>query len=70
MDSPPAASRSIATAAWYASADARHIADVIVSFQTPAGGWGKNMDMSKETRRPGEAFTPGNLSRFLAPGDF
>jgi len=57
-------------AAWYASADARHIADVIVSFQTPAGGWGKNMDMSKETRRPGEAFTPGNLSRFLAPGDF
>jgi len=57
-------------AAWYASAEARHIADVIVSFQTPAGGWGKNMDMSKEPRRPGEAFTPNNLSRFLSPGDF
>lgn len=56
--------------AWYASAEARHIADVIVSFQTPAGGWGKNLDMSKEPRRPGEAFTPSNLSRFLAPGDF
>jgi PelA/Pel-15E family pectate lyase len=56
--------------AWYASADARHIADVIVSFQTPAGGWGKNMDMSKEPRRPGEAFTSNNLSRFPSPGDF
>jgi PelA/Pel-15E family pectate lyase len=57
-------------ASWYASAEARHIADVIVSFQTPAGGWGKNMNMSKEPRRPGEAFTPNNLSRFLSPGDF
>jgi PelA/Pel-15E family pectate lyase len=57
-------------AAWYASAEARHIADVIVSFQTPAGGWGKNLNMSKEPRRPGEAFTPNNLSRYLSPGDF
>jgi PelA/Pel-15E family pectate lyase len=57
-------------AAWYASADARHIADVIVSFQTPAGGWGKNMDMSKSARVPGEAFTPDNISKFLTPGDF
>ncbi len=57
-------------AAWYASPEARHIADVIVSFQTPAGGWGKNMDMSKEPRKLGEAFTPSNLSRFLVPGDF
>jgi PelA/Pel-15E family pectate lyase len=57
-------------AAWYASPEARHIADVIVSFQTPAGGWGKNMDMSKEPRKLGEAFTPNNISRLLAPGDF
>jgi len=57
-------------AGWYASPEARHIADVIVSFQTPAGGWGKNMDMSKATRTPGEAFTTNNLSRFLTPGDF
>ena len=55
---------------WYASNEARHIADVIVSFQTPAGGWGKNLNMSKEPRRAGEAFTPNNLSRFVAPGDF
>ncbi len=57
-------------AAWYASTEARHIADVVVSFQTPAGGWGKNMSMSKETRRPGEAFTPNNVSKFLSPNDF
>lgn len=55
---------------WYASDPARHIAEVIVSFQTPAGGWGKNMDMSKDVRRPGERYGPNNLSRFLAPGDF
>jgi PelA/Pel-15E family pectate lyase len=56
--------------AWYASAEALRIADVILSFQTPAGGWGKNLDMSKQPRRPGEAFTPNNLSKFLSPGDF
>jgi len=55
---------------WYASADARHIAEVIVSFQTPAGGWSKNLDMSKEPRRPGERYGPNNVSRLLAPGDF
>jgi len=57
-------------ASWYASAEARHIANVIVSFQTPAGGWGKNLDMSKEPRLPGEAYAPDNISLFLAPGDF
>ena len=56
--------------AWYASADARHDADVVVSFQTPAGGWGKNMDMSKEARKPGEKYGPDNVSKFLSPGDF
>jgi len=55
---------------WYGSAEARHIADVIVSFQTPAGGWGKNIEMSKELRHAGEAFASNNLSRSLSPGDF
>jgi PelA/Pel-15E family pectate lyase len=57
-------------ASWYADPQARHIADVIVSFQIPSGGWGKNMDMSQEPRHPGEAFAPNNESKFLAPGDF
>jgi PelA/Pel-15E family pectate lyase len=55
---------------WYAGADARRIADIVVSFQTPAGGWSKNLDMSKEPRRPGERYGPNNLSRFLTPDDF
>ena len=41
-------------AAWYASPDARHVADVIVSFQTPAGGWGKNMARSGALRQRGQ----------------
>jgi PelA/Pel-15E family pectate lyase len=55
---------------WYAGPEAAHIADAIVSFQTPAGGWGKNLDMSKEVRQPGEMYGPNNLSNFLAPGDY
>ncbi|HSI16215.1 MAG TPA: pectate lyase [Sphingomonas sp.] len=43
-------------AAWYASPEARHVADNIVSFQTPAGGWGKNVDRTGPLRRPGEHY--------------
>jgi PelA/Pel-15E family pectate lyase len=44
------------TAAWYTSAEARHVADVIVSFQTPAGGWSKNMARDGALRQPGQSF--------------
>lgn len=40
--------------AWYGSPDARHVADQIVSFQTPAGGWGKNVDRSGPLRKQGQ----------------
>jgi len=43
--------------AWYATPEARHVADVIVSFQTPAGGWGKNSPRSGAVRQPGQAFS-------------
>ena len=55
---------------WYAGAAARHIADIIVSYQTPAGGWSKNLDMSLHRRKPGEKFAPDNLLKFPAPDDF
>lgn len=42
-------------AAWYASSEARHVADVIVSFQTPAGGWSKNAPRTTP-RHPGQAY--------------
>ena len=58
-------------ASWYSSPEARHIADVIVSFQTPAGGWGKNMNMSGVSRGlRGQSFVPDNSNRFPSPGDF
>ena len=57
-------------ATWYASAQARHIADVIISFQTQAGGWSKNLDMSQHRRQPGERYGPDNLSKFLDKDDF
>jgi PelA/Pel-15E family pectate lyase len=43
-------------AAWYASPEARAIADTIVSFQTPAGGWSKNQDRTKPPRLKGQRF--------------
>jgi PelA/Pel-15E family pectate lyase len=57
-------------AAWYGTLEARHVADVIVSFQTPAGGWSKNLDMSGEVRARGQSYTPDNLSKHPGPDDF
>jgi pectate lyase, PelA/Pel-15E family len=57
-------------AAWYGTPEARHIADVIVSFQTPAGGWSKNLDMTGPTRLRGQSYTTDNLSKHLGPDDF
>jgi PelA/Pel-15E family pectate lyase len=58
------------SADWYGGTDAVRIADIVLSFQTPAGGWSKNLDMSLHPRAPGEAFAPDNRSHFLAAGDF
>jgi PelA/Pel-15E family pectate lyase len=57
-------------AEWYGTAEARRIADIIISFQTPAGGWSKNLNLADHPRRPGERFAPNNLSAHLGPGDF
>lgn len=43
-------------AAWYGSPEARAIADTIVSFQTPSGGWSKNQDRTKPPRLRGQRF--------------
>jgi PelA/Pel-15E family pectate lyase len=55
---------------WYSGPEARHIADIIISFQTPAGGWSKNIDLSKHEREAGEEFAPDNTSRFIGTNDF
>lgn len=55
--------------AWYGSAEARHVADVIMSFQIPSGGWGKNMSMAGEARAHGQSYVPDNANRLPSPGD-
>jgi PelA/Pel-15E family pectate lyase len=47
-------------AAWYATPAARHVADVIVSFQTPAGGWSKNSPRDGALRQPGQPYVAGH----------
>ena len=58
------------TASWYGSAEARHIADIVASFQTLAGGWSKHTDFTKHVRAPGETFAADNSSRFVITNDF
>jgi len=55
---------------WHGSDEARRLADNLVSFQTPAGGWSKNIDMTSQPRAPGERFANGNLSRYPGGLDF
>lgn len=56
--------------AYFGTAPAKHIADVIVSFQTPAGGWSKNMSFAGELRKPGQPYAADNLNRYPSADDF
>jgi PelA/Pel-15E family pectate lyase len=57
-------------AVWYGTPEARHVADVIVSFQTPAGGWSKNLDLNGDVRARGQSYTTDNLSKHPGSDDF
>jgi PelA/Pel-15E family pectate lyase len=57
-------------AEWYGSTEARRIGRIVVSFQTPAGGWSKNLNLTDHVRRTGERFASNNLSAHLGPDDF
>ena len=54
----------------YGSAEAIHAADVILSYQMPNGGWGKNLNMHDNLRPWGGSFICDNISRYLAPDDY
>ena len=41
---------------WYSTPSAKPILNIILSFQTPSGGWSKRTDMSQHPRQKGEAF--------------
>jgi PelA/Pel-15E family pectate lyase len=42
--------------AWFASDSARRLAGNILTWQTPAGGWSKHVDMRLRARRAGESW--------------
>lgn len=44
------------TPAWFASAPGRRMAEVILSFQAPNGGWSKHVDFTEHVRQPGESY--------------
>ena len=68
--SSPRGTPLTSTASWYGGADARRIADNVVSFQTPAGGWSKHTDFTKHSRAPGELFAGDSNSKFTITHDF
>jgi PelA/Pel-15E family pectate lyase len=55
---------------WYGSEAARVVVANILSFQTPAGGWGKNQPRDRAPRLKGQAFVSDNNNKRATPGDF
>lgn len=59
--------------AWFAGDEAKQLADAILSYQTPTGGWSKHTGYSKGPRQPGMQFTsqndPGEKPHYVATFD-
>ncbi len=58
---------------WYAGEEAARLADVVISYQTPGGGWSKHTGYSLGMRKPGMQWTsqnePGQPAHYLATFD-
>jgi len=59
--------------AWFSSEEAKQLANIILSYQTPVGGWSKHTGYSKGVRQPGMQFTsqnePGQKPHYVATFD-
>lgn len=59
--------------AWYGGPEAATLADAILSYQTPSGGWSKHTGYGRGPRRPGMQWTsqnePGESPHYLATFD-
>ena len=51
---------STMTDAWMRGAEARRVAEVMLSYQTPSGGWSKHVDLRQAPRAPGQSFFSEN----------
>lgn len=62
-----------AEAAWYGGDEAKRLADAVLSYQTPSGGWSKHLGFSEGPRKPGMQWTsqnePGQSAHYLATFD-
>lgn len=58
---------------WFAGEEAKQLADSILSYQTPSGGWSKHIGFSKGPRQTGMQWTsqsePGQPSHYVATFD-
>lgn len=58
---------------WYAWKEAKQLADAVLSYQTPTGGWSKHTGYSRGPRKPGMQWTsqnePGQKSHYVATFD-
>ena len=55
---------------WYGSEAALLVARNILSYQTPAGGWGKNQPRDRPPRQPGQAYVADNNPKKPGVADF
>ena len=58
---------------WYGGEEAKKLADAILSYQTPSGGWSKHLGFSEGPRKPGMQWTsqnePGQSAHYVATFD-
>jgi PelA/Pel-15E family pectate lyase len=58
---------------WFASEEAKQLAEIILSYQTPSGGWSKHTGYSEGPRQPGMQWTsqnePGHSPHYVATFD-
>ena len=54
---------------YYKSDEARKVGDTILSFQTPGGGWSKNLDFGVGPRLKGQIYATANLPPTPQPKD-
>ena len=59
--------------AWFGSDEAKALADIVLSYQTPAGGWSKHTGYDKGPRQPGMQWSsqsePGKKPHYLGTFD-
>jgi len=59
--------------AWFAGNESKQLADVMLSDQTPSGGWSKHLGFNKGPRQPAMPWTsqnePGQLAQYEAKFD-